>query len=273
MRGRLGALLRQTPRKYLLGCGALMSSYTLLLYLAVGFAADRQELVVVTVANYLWPGLTLAFSVPLLHHKASLGLLATGIAASTAGITMAVGGSGNALLDGITGPVIAALAAAVLWALYSNLSRRWAADATNSGMPLFLLVTGIWILLARLLVPERPSWTAVALLEVVYMTIFPTLLAYTFWDVAMRKGNVVLVAVSSYFTPLLSVWISDLYLGSSVRAIQWVACLVVILGGVCCKGSIRRDQPFDVFRRKGQPAKACRKDEVEEVQSAMREGG
>lgn len=238
--GRLGSILSEMSRKYLLVCGGLMVAYTVLLYVAIGFASDRQAIVAVTVANYLWPGLTLVLSVPLLGYKARAWMLAAGIAASTAGVWLAVGGGGGGSLCGPSAPVAAAGAAAIAWALYSNLSRRWGGNADSSGMPLFLLATGICLLLIRLMTKEASSWSVALALEVAYLAVFPTLLAYTFWDIAVRRGSMPLVAAASYLTPILSVWISGFYLGVSVTPVQWLAGGLVVLGAVACRLSIRQ---------------------------------
>jgi drug/metabolite transporter (DMT)-like permease len=86
--------------------------------------------------------------------------------------------------------------------------------------------------------PEESSWTVRIVVELLYMSIFPTFLAYIFWDRAMRKGNIILVVSLSYFTPLLSIIISSLYLQVAVKANLWIACGLVIAGAVVCKFSI-----------------------------------
>jgi len=70
------------------------------------------------------------------------------------------------------------------------------------------------------------------------MSVFPTFLAYLFWDRAMRKGKIILVASFSYFTPLLSIIISSLYLQVVIKPSLWIACGLVIVGAVICKFSI-----------------------------------
>jgi drug/metabolite transporter (DMT)-like permease len=70
------------------------------------------------------------------------------------------------------------------------------------------------------------------------MAIFPTFLAYFFWDQAMRRGNIVLVATLSYFTPLLSVFISSLYLQITIDIRLWVASILVVIGAIISKYSI-----------------------------------
>lgn len=71
-----------------------------------------------------------------------------------------------------------------------------------------------------------------------YNVIFPVMLAYAFWDYAMRTGRIVLLASLSYLIPILSTGISALFLGLTPRAVLWLACALVIAGALVCKLSI-----------------------------------
>jgi drug/metabolite transporter (DMT)-like permease len=71
------------------------------------------------------------------------------------------------------------------------------------------------------------------------MAVFPTILAYAFWDTAMRRGNMILVASLSYLTPLLSIIIGSMYLGVGTGWYLWTGCLVVIAGSLVCKLSVQ----------------------------------
>ena len=128
--------------------------------------------------------------------------------------------------------------AAISWGLYSILVRRWAGHTEGGAVPLFLLSTGLVLTAIRFMFPEESYWTPRVIAELLYMSIFPTFLAYLFWDRAMRKGNIILVVSFSYFTPLLSIIISSLYLQVAVKANLWIACGLVIVGAVICKFSI-----------------------------------
>ena len=77
------------------------------------------------------------------------------------------------------------------------------------------------------------------LAELAYFTLFPTLLAYLFWDVAMRKGHVVLVVSFSFFAPLISTLISCLYLGVPMGHDLWMASALIIVGAAICQRSVR----------------------------------
>lgn len=233
------------PTAYLLGCGGLFVLYEVCLYLAIGLAAGRPQVLEVGVINYLWPGLTLAFAVPILKRRAGV-LLLPGIVIAFAGVVLAMAGG-----DGLSwgrfvehlcagpAPYALALVAAVTWALYSNLARKWAGDVEGSAVPLFLLATGVLLAGLRFAFPEESNWNLSAVSEVLFMALVPSLLAYVFWDAAMRRGRMTLVAAFSYLTPLLSMVVSCLYLRVSPGWNLWVACVLVIGGAVLCKRSIR----------------------------------
>jgi len=232
--------LRRLPRRYVLYCGGLFVGYGVLLYVALGLSASRQQVLEVTVINYLWPGLTLAFSVPLLKHRARLPFLLVGVLLCMVGVTLAAGitraaGGGGAAPWAHYLPPLLALGAAVSWPLYSNLSRVWAGEADGNGVPLFLFATGVLLLAMRCFHPEVTHWTAASAAELGYAAVFPMLLGYVCWDVAMRKGNLPVVAALSYLTPVLSLTFSSLYLRVPLTTTHWIACLLVVVGAVACK--------------------------------------
>ena len=244
IRGRGLRRFRGLPRRYWAGCGGLFVLYMVALYLAIGLASGRQQVVEVGILNYLWPGLTLALSVPLLGHRAR-PWLAAGIVLAFAGGALALvqGGAfsweelrANLRLNGF--PYAAALVAAFSWALYSNLSRRWAHASSGQAVPAFLLATGLVLGAMRLARPEVSHWTARAALELAYLAVCPTLVAYTLWDRAMRRGRVSLVAALSYLIPLLSTLATCLYLRVAIGPGLWLAAALVVAGAIVCKRSI-----------------------------------
>jgi drug/metabolite transporter (DMT)-like permease len=233
-KGSLLPLQTLSP-KYLAGCGLLFVLYMLALFVAVSMASDRNQVLEIGLLNYLWPALTIFFSLFLLHKKGNFILvpgtllalsgvflvLTQGQSISTASVAANVAGNPSAYALG--------LAAAVSWGLYSNLTRRWGGPAAGGAVELFILVTGIVFLLLFWLTGEGRAWTWRAGLEVTFMGL-ATALAYILWDLAMRKGDMVFVAACSYFTPLLSTFLSCLYLQVAAGFSLWVGCLLIVAG-------------------------------------------
>ncbi|MBE3127757.1 MAG: EamA family transporter, partial [Candidatus Atribacteria bacterium] len=187
----------QLPILYLIGCGTLFIFYMVCLYLAVGLAFSREQVIEVSIINYLWPGLTLIFSLPILHKKGKI-ILIPGIVIAFAGFYLATVNSGMFSWEVFKGnfqvsylPYLLAFMAAITWGLYSNLVRRWAGHTEGGAVPLFLLATGLVLTTIRFMFPEESYWTPQVIVELLYMSVFPTFLAYTFWDRAMRKGKII----------------------------------------------------------------------------------
>jgi drug/metabolite transporter (DMT)-like permease len=95
------------------------------------------------------------------------------------------------------------------------------------------------LLALRPFFPEPLRWTSLVAVELTYMALLPTLLAYGMWDRAMRKGHVTLVVACSYAIPVLSTLSSALYLRVTVAWSVWVACALVALGAFVSHLSVR----------------------------------
>jgi drug/metabolite transporter (DMT)-like permease len=240
VRRRMRSMLR-LPRAYLLSCGTTFVGYMACLYLAIGMAQSRQQTLEVAMLNYLWPALTLVFSLPILGVRVRWWF-GGGIALALAGGTVAPLQPGEwtaaVLLGSLRGnpwPYALAVVAAVLWALYSNFSRRYAGEQGGGAVPLFVAASGVVLAVTRLFVHEASHWSATALAELAFMSVLPTLVAYSLWDRAMRRGNVTLVAALSYLIPVLSTLLSSLYLRIPVGWNVWAACAMILAGAGLCK--------------------------------------
>jgi drug/metabolite transporter (DMT)-like permease len=235
-----GASRRQFPqlsRRYVFGCGALFVLYTVIIYVAVGLASDRQQLLEISLVNYLWPAATILLSLPLLHQHARW-LLAPGTALALAGEFLVITQGTHVSWRSLGGHLQAnpaayafAFAAALSWAFYSILARRWSRPGSGGAVALFLPAAGLALLVLRLLSPEASVWTMRAIGEVVTLAICTTL-AYALWDAAMRKGNLLLVTACSYLTPLLSALVSCVYLQVTPGWRLWVGCVVLVTGSL-----------------------------------------
>ncbi len=76
-------------RRYVWGCGFLFVFYTVVMYLAIGSAADRRQVLEIGLINYLWPTATILLSLVVLNKRASL-LLVPGTVLALAGEFLAL---------------------------------------------------------------------------------------------------------------------------------------------------------------------------------------
>jgi drug/metabolite transporter (DMT)-like permease len=253
------ARLRRLSRRSVLGCGFLFVLYTAVIYLAVGLARSREQLLEIALVNYLWPAATVLFSLPLLKQRAR-PLLWPGTALALAGVFLAMTQGTQVSWRSFwehfsTNPAayLLALVAAVSWALYSNLTRRWSEPGGEDAVLLFIPVTGLVLLGMRLFATEPTRWTLGTFGEAILLGAI-TALAYALWDVAMRKGNLLLVAACSYFTPLLSTLVSCAYLKVVPGPKLWLGCLLIVAGSWVTWRSVSGPPLSDATPEKAAPA-------------------
>lgn len=241
---------------YLVGCGALFVLYMFALYLAIGLARDRYQVLEIGLVNYLWPALTLVFSLLLLDKRARLWFV-PGTVLALLGVFLVLTQerslSWASFSRNLTSnPLAYALAgfAALSWGLYSNLTRRWGGPTGEGAVPWFMLATGFVLLVLRLLRPEPSLWSVRAAAEILFMGL-ATSVAYTFWDLAMRKGDMVLVAACSYFIPMFSTLVSCLYFGIMAGIKLWIGCGLIILGSLISWVSVSDAEVLDSVGPRG----------------------
>jgi drug/metabolite transporter (DMT)-like permease len=251
VRGELHTSVAGLSRRYLFGCGALFVANQISMFIAVGSAVDRLQVLEIGLINYLWPMLTVLLSVPILRMRPG-PLLIPGALVGTLGIGLAMTQNqpiawatfrDSLITDPL--PYATALIAALTWGLYSNLSRRWGGESEKGAVPIFLVATAVVLALWRIGVIETTVWTPRACLELAFIVVAMNS-AYMLWEFAMRRGDMVLVASASYVTPMLSTFISVLYLGVSTGPKLWVGCALIVLGAVTCKLSLREPTPVDI---------------------------
>ena len=231
------AVRRGPARKYLLGCGFLFVLYTTVIYLAVGLARDRDELLQVALINYLWPAATVLLS-PLLLNRRAGWLLAVGTLLALAGVFMVMTQGDRVSWSSFWAhwraspiPNSLALAGALAWALYSNLARRWSPPGSDGGIEWFMAATGLTLLALCGGANQPVSWNGRALTEAAFLGAI-TASAYALLDVAMRKGDLLLVAACSFFTPLLSTLVSCAYLRVAPGPRVWLGCALIVAGSL-----------------------------------------
>ena len=217
-RGRL-VLLRQLPvRAWALGLCGLAG------YHVVYFAAFAQAPAVeVNLVTYLWPLMIVLFAAPLLGTRLGLGHLA-GVLLGFTGCVLAIGGAARFDAAHLPGYALGLLAA-VIWSLYSVLSRRLAA-VPNDAVAGFCAATAIATLALHLAVepwvtPNAREWLVLGLLGA-----GPLAAAFFLWDVGMKRGDVRLIGTLAYATPVLSTLVLML---AGVAPFGWTILLAAAL--------------------------------------------
>ena len=242
------------PRAHLISCGCLFVLNNAATCLAIGLATTRNQAVEVGLINSLWPAFTVLFAIPILRKRGNYVLLGFGtllaLVGSSFSLTHATSVSLRSFWENYTGNVLAytlALVAAVTWGLYSNLTRRWAPPQSDGAVDFFIPTTGLLLLCVRLCSTEHTFWNGTAVLEAILLG-GVTAVAYGLWETAMLRGNLLLVATGSYFTPLLSMLASCIYLKVALTSRLGLGCVLLVIGSLiswrAMVEKIRRGDPI-----------------------------
>jgi drug/metabolite transporter (DMT)-like permease len=243
---------RSVPKAYWLICGFFYILYVTCSYLSVGLAQSREQVMIIILIKFLWPMLTLLFTIPILGSKASplliMGVMLsfTGIVIANLGTNVADFGTFQRNITGNAIPYLLGLTAAVSWALYSNFSRKLVGDS-DGGAGFFILITGIVLGSLSFAFSEPRQLSSQVVGQLLYQAIFTSFVATLMWDAAMRKGNVILVAIVSTFLPLVTTVVSALLLGVNLGLPIWIGALLVVSGTALSKRSFQSEVVGSIY--------------------------
>lgn len=216
--------LRQKPVVWALGIGGLFG-YHALYFAALRWAPPAESGLI----NYLWPLLIVLFSSLLPGEHLRRSHIA-GALLGFAGVVVLIAGRGafDARAEYMPG-YICAFIAAFVWAGYSVLSRRFGQVPTDA-VAGFCLMTSLLSLVCHLIF-ETTVWpeTNVQWLALLALGLGPVGAAFYVWDIGMKRGDIRVLGVASYATPLLST--AFLVLAGFAPASANIAVAAVLIAG------------------------------------------
>jgi len=225
--GAAATVFRQPVAVWALGVGGLFG-YHALYFTAQRLAPPAEAQLI----SYLWPLLIVLLAALLpgerlrAHHVAGtlLGLVGT--------VLLFVGRGGTTFALEYLPGFAAALAAAFAWAIYSVLSRFFAAVPT-AAVAAFCLATAALSGICHLLF-EQTRWPAGAVqwLAVVALGIGPVGAAFYAWDVGVKRGDIRVLGAASYAAPLLSTAYLVLAGYAAATLGLALAAVLIALGGL-----------------------------------------
>lgn len=248
--GILGALVlglprfRELKRPGIWYSGLLFVAYEISLALAIGLAHNRDQALELGMINYLWPSVTILFAV-LTRQERGSWLLAVALGFCLLGIGWVMKGDNELSLHFILQNIqdnplayIYAFAAALLWGLYSVVTRHF--DSGKSAVPFYFLATAavLWI---KYTISDGPAlvlhWNGLG-----QIVIFAAMsaAAYACWNRGVCRGNISLLATASYFTPVLAAILTCLWLGIQPSIEFFFGVSMITAGSLLCWWATRR---------------------------------
>ena len=223
-----------------------ITTYNSLLYVSAQYTSALN----ITLVTALMPVTTIVLSVPILAATISLRSIMGIVCAFTGALYVILKGSPEALwtLQFNTGDSVMVVAM-FLWSLYSILLRKW--QIPIPGVDLFLIFLGIGvIMIAPFYVAEHHYRGGFELtrelgLAILYVAIFPSLLAYLFWNFGVTQTSPSTASLFFYLTPLLTALLAIPFLHEHPSGYHGIGGLVIIIGLWLCQdlGKDRSSQP------------------------------
>ena len=197
----------------------------------------------VGMVNYIWPCLTILFAIVFNGQRAKWWVW-LGVLLCMSGVLIVLGGDKGLDVDDLLANLernpwsyIVAAAGAVSWAAYSSMTRAWS-NGENPVVIIFfndvLFFSLLWLFGfdAHLGTGTR-AWLGVVL------GACATGLGYGVWTYGMQRGSMTLLAIASYFTPVLSCLFATFWIGAELSGVFWQGVLLVVAGSLVCWLSTR----------------------------------
>ena len=229
--------LRHTSRFYLLVGSGLFVTYEICLSLALGYAVSNQQSIQVAMVNNLWPSLTVLLAI-LMNKQPARWFIAPGTALALFGVFWVVSTDGLSLHSLVanlhSNPLSYSLAAvcAITFALYCNVTRRYAGGQSHVALFFILTAAALWIKYA-LSSETLPAFTLRGSLELAAVVISMAG-GYALWNIGILRGNLTLLATASYFGPVMSSAFAATWLGAHLELQFWQGAVMVTVGSLLC---------------------------------------
>lgn len=151
--------------------------------------------------------------------------------------------SGMMTLHFAHGDLIAFVAMAC-WAIYTLWMRNFPADVDRIGLLSAQIVIGVLVLLPLCLWEyaggQRPSWNSTSVLALLYVGIFPSVLAYLLYLRGIARFGAARAGLFIHLVPVYGAILSVMFLGESLHLYHAVGIAAIFAGLACSSYGGRR---------------------------------
>ncbi len=218
------ASLRQPLAAGGLCVGALLGYHALYF-----IALKRAPAVEANLINYLWPLLIVVFAAAIGGTRVRAGQWLGTLLGLVAAVLLVTRGRSLHIDPAHLPGYAAALGAALVWALYSVLNRRFESVPSSAMAGACLVVGvlgGIMHFAVETTVPPTPlQWALIVLLG-----LGPTGIAFWLWDIGTKRGDIAVLGTLSYAAPVLSTGLLLAFGRASPHWTQAVAVALLLTG-------------------------------------------
>ena len=194
--------------------------------------------------NYLWPSQTILFAI-LFNGQKTTWIIVPGLLLAITGICWVLGGENGLnpgeIISNITSSPLSyflAFLGAFIWATYCTVTNKYARGF--NGITVFVLLTALSLWVHYFLTPQPEMVFSTPVVIKLVAAALTLGFAYAAWNVGILHGNVTIMAVGSYFTPVLSSALAAVLLSAPLSFSFWQGAIMVCVGSLLCWWATRR---------------------------------
>ena len=199
--------------------------YTFFLFGALERLSAQEAFII----NYLWPVMAVLFAVVILKEKAT-PRKALGIVCSFVGVAIVVTkGDFSVLQFGNAIGVLFAVAGAVAGGLFWVLGKKHNHEGFTS-MMFYYLFSLFYVFAAVMLFSEIPRLSFEQLAGLLWLGVFTSGLAYVFWFLALKYGDMAKMSSMILLTPFISLVYIYFLVGEKILWLSIIGLAVIVMG-------------------------------------------
>jgi drug/metabolite transporter (DMT)-like permease len=127
---------------------------------------------------------------------------------------------------------------AFIWATYCTVTNKYAKGF--NGITVFVLLTAASLWVYYFITPQPEMVFSTSVTIKMFTAALTLGFAYAAWNIGILHGNVTVMAVGSYFTPVLSSALAAVLLSAPLSLSFWQGALMVCAGSLLCWLATRR---------------------------------
>lgn len=231
--------LKLISKKYLVLATTLFIVYELCFSFAIAYSKTSQQAIEVSIVNYLWPSLTIVAFVIFKELKFNL-LILFGLFISISGIIYIQAGNDSFSVQSVMNNLkdnplsyLLALSGAIIWAFYCVVTRKMSKGQNPISIFFIGVALTLWL---KLGLTDQLVMPALNLSLSLYLLLAAAAvgLGYAAWNIGIIHGNITILVVASYFTPIISSVLAMFVLDTELPVTFWQGTTLVTLGSFIC---------------------------------------
>ncbi|MBU2515812.1 EamA family transporter [bacterium] len=206
--------------------------YTVMLAAAFGIA-PVSDIGQINLLNYLWPVWVVILGTLFLGNKPRIKSAIAGMVLGLFGVVISRGFDHLIHPPSNLFPHVLALTGGFLWALYVVLLRKWEIPEEKGGTAFHFSVCAIIAALIAAYLQEwqsMPPWSEATIFWIVAGAVGPVGIAYSWYEISVKNGPVLLIASLSYFIPIGSSILIGLFYQETMNKGLVIGAVSITLG-------------------------------------------